>query len=112
MYFTVLFICLAAICKAIADTLRDHFDTSVFKWKNPKWWNPVISWKYVGYIRFTKYHPDAWHLCNSGMIIFFSLAIAFHRPVIQWYYEWAIAGVVFNLVFNLFYGKIFYRPKK
>jgi hypothetical protein len=66
-----LFILLAAICKAVADTLQHHFESSVFKYKDPRFWNPAVSWQYAYRIRFTKYPVDAWHLSNSLMIIFF-----------------------------------------
>jgi hypothetical protein len=95
----------AGIFKAIADTLLHHFDTSIFKWKDPRFWNPAVSWKYVGFIKFSKYRPDAWHLANSGQIICFCLAIVLHKPMIHWGLELAISGVLFNLVFNLFYNK-------
>jgi hypothetical protein len=107
---TILFLCLAAIFKAIADTLKDHYDTSVFKWKNRRFWDPSVSWEYVGYVRFTKYHPDAWHLFNSALIISFSLAIVLHKSIVPWYFEVMIAGLVYNAVFNLFYNKILRKP--
>jgi hypothetical protein len=103
---TILFISLAAVFKAISDTLKDHFSVSVFKWKDPRFWNPEISYKYVGFIRFTRYRPDAWHLSNSGMIICFCLAAVIHQPVLSWYYELAIAGLLFNLIFNVFYNHL------
>jgi hypothetical protein len=102
----ILFILLAAILKAVADVTSHHFETSVFKWKDPRWWNPAISWQYVGFIKFTKYRPDCWHLANSGMIICFCLATVFHTPVLKWYLELPIAGVLFNVAFNIFYNKI------
>jgi hypothetical protein len=108
---TTIFIAFAGICKAIADTLKDHFDTSIFKWKNPKFWKPDVSWQYVGYIRFTKYHPDAWHIANSLMIVFFCLAIAVHGAcrfgVLP---EVVMYGGVFDIAFNLFYNKILKKP--
>lgn len=103
---TLLLISLAAIFKAVADTLQHHFDTSIFKKLNPKWWNPVVSCDYVGFLPFTKYRPDAWHLANSGMIISFICAVVFSHPVIAWWLAIIIGGVVFNIVFNLFYNQI------
>lgn len=105
-WLTILFLCLAAIFKAIADTLRDHYYSSVFRWKDRKFWDPQVSWQYVGYIRLTKFHPDAWHICNSAMIISFALAIVKHKPVLWWGWELLIAGAIYNIVFNLFYNKI------
>ena len=103
---TLLLISLAAIFKAVADTLQHHFDTSVFAKLNPKFWNPVISCNYAKFLPFTKYRLDGWHLANSGMIVFFILAVVFASPVKLWWLAIIICGVVFNLVFNLFYNQI------
>jgi hypothetical protein len=96
----MIWIMLAALFKAIADKLSHHFEKSVFKNLNPKWWNPNVSWQYVKLIRFTKYRPDAWHLANSAMILFFCVA-AFGFTL-----EMLIAGLAFIVVFNLFYNRI------
>jgi len=104
---TTILIILAAIFKAIADTLQHHFDTSVFKKLNPKWWNPVVSCDYVGFLPLTKYRPDAWHLANSGMIICFITAASINDSVISfWLINVVGIGVIFNLIFLLFYSKI------
>ena len=104
----ILFIILAASCKALSDTLAHHFDTSIFKWKNPKFWNPVISSDWAE--KFRGYKVDAWHLSNSAMIVFMIMAVALHRYdrfQLQWYYELLIGGCIWNAAFNLFYNKIF-----
>lgn len=104
---TILFIVLAGISKAIADTLSHHFDTSVFKNKNPFIWDPDRST--AKFFPFTKYRMDPWHFANSLMIFSFVAAIAFR----DLYYHWAIIiaglGVIFVIVFNLFYDKILRR---
>lgn len=102
----ILLLALSAICKAISDTLQHHYYESVFRNKNEKWWNPSVSYKYVKLLPLTKYRPDAWHLCNSGMIIFFITAAILHDPILSWYWELLIGGVAWNLVFNLFYNKL------
>lgn len=105
----ILFLSLAAMFKAIADTLRDHYDISIFRWKDPKFWKPEISWKYADTLRFTNYHLDGWHLANSGMIISFVLFAIFHHLSdyhLKWYFEVLIAGGLFNVIFNMFYNKI------
>ena len=107
---TALFIILAAICKAIADTLQHHFDTSVFKKLNPKLWNPVVSCDNVKFLPFTKYRPDAWHLANSGMIICFIAAASISDSIFSfWLINFVMLGIIFNLIFELFYGKIFIK---
>ena len=106
---SILFIAAAAIFKSIADTLQHHFDTSVFKNKNPKWWNPMKSWAYVKFLPLTKYRPDAWHLANSAMIISFIAAVVAYKPQLPWYAEMAIGGLCFNLIFEFFYAKVLRR---
>ena len=98
-----LLIIAAAICKALADTVADHFDTSIFKNKYQQFWNKSISANHAK--RIGNYKIDAWHLANSGMIICFITAAAFPPPV-AWYYFIPAGGTLFNLVFNLFYNKI------
>jgi hypothetical protein len=106
----ILFIILAAICKAVSDTLVHHYYTSVFRFKDPRFWNPNESYKYTGFLKIwfikTAYRADAWHISNSLMIISFCLAIVLHKPVLSWYYEFIIAGILFNGTFNIFYNKI------
>ena len=102
----ILFLVLAALFKAVADTLQHHYDTSVFKNKDVKWWNPTISWKYVKFLPYTKYRPDAWHLSNSLMIICFVLTAVFHNQYLSWWLELIMMGLIFNLAFILFYDEI------
>jgi hypothetical protein len=101
-----LFIALAAICKAIADTVRDHFSGSIFSRLNPRFWNPEVSWRYAKVPPLTKYKIDSWHLANSGMIVFFCAAIITYKPHLNWAIELVLAGAWFNIIFNLFYNKI------
>jgi len=103
---TAIFILLAAICKAVADTLYHHYDTSVFARLNPKWWNPVVSCNYVGFIPFTEYRPDGWHIANSLMIVAFIAAAVLHRSFASWWVEVIAFGIGFNIIFSLFYNKI------
>lgn len=92
-------ILLAAICKAIADTIAHHKDTSIFK-KSKFWSNGGKI------VKGTKYRFDGWHLSNSLMIICFVVAAVLHEPVLAWYWEILIGGALFNLGFNAFYNKI------
>lgn len=102
----LLFITLAAICKAVADTLAHHFYVSAFKGLNQSFWNPEVSWHSAPYLPFTKYKVDAWHLFNSAMIVFMCAAVVFHQHLLKWWIELLIAGGCWNLAFNVFYNKI------
>lgn len=105
---SILFIALAGLFKAVADKLTHHFDKSIFNSSNLKreWWDPSISWQHVGFLPYTKYRPDAWHLANSGMIVCFCIAVVLHRPVLWFGFELILAGLLFISVFNLFYNKL------
>lgn len=105
---TILWLIVAAIFKAVADTLQHHFSSSVFKSSNPNFWNPNESWKYAR--RVFSYPVDAWHLSNSFMIVAFILAaISHHQVIMTWWVECLLDGIVFILVFNFFYNRVFRR---
>lgn len=104
----LILIILAAIFKAIADTLAHHFDTSVFRRLPKQFWNPAESYKYIKFIPLTRFRPDAWHLANSGMIVCFITSIFTYKSIWINIPEWGwvlIFGTCFNLVFELFYSK-------
>lgn len=112
---TAILIILAAIFKAIADTLAHHFYSSVFRrWENSPFWNPLHK-RNDAVKRIFNYPIDAWHLANSGMIVCFIVAVAVGEPIVInaiglkiWGGFAVLAyGLLFNLVFNLFYNKIF-----
>jgi hypothetical protein len=114
--FTVLCWILAGVFNAIGDTLQFHFDISVFKRKNPKFWNPLVSCDYAKKIPLTKYRIDAWHLACSLEIICLAGAMVLHGVtgiVIATKNSWigcvlelGIAGALYNYPFNLFFDKI------
>lgn len=93
----------AALFKAVADTLDHHFDTSVFKGLARSFWDPNVIVKTSPQI--LGYPLDAWHLANSGMLSCFLLLPFFYKKSkLKPWLEFIIAGVSFNLVFNLFYN--------
>lgn len=94
----MLFICLAAVCKAFADTIAHH-KGGILK---GDFWDMTKQGKFIP---FTKYPLDGWHLSNSGMILFFILATLF-ESLFPWYIQIPISGVYFIVFFNLFYNKI------
>ena len=110
--YSILLIALAAVCKAVSDTLIHHWDTSVFKRLPKKWWkyvDPSISHQ-LPFIRFTRYRPDLWHLSNSGMQLFFLAAVFAYQPTAfgRWIDFFACSVVVIG-VFNLFYNRLLLR---
>lgn len=95
----ILFIIMAAICKALVDTIAFH-DGGKLK-------GSFFDINKQGkIIPFTKYHFDGFHVFNSLMIVCFILAACF-VPDLAWYYILGIGGVLFNVTFNLFWNKIF-----
>jgi len=96
-----LLIIIAAIAKAAADTVHHHPRTMIFK---GKFWK---LWPHEKYIPFTKYPLDGWHVCNSIMIL--SLIVYGIFPGFRWFIDIPAAGVLWILVFNLFYNKLFQK---
>ena len=104
----------AATMDAAMDEQRDHFSTSIFKNKNPNFWNPNVSWqtsKTIG-----GYHIDAWHIEKTIMvsalcvpfaqIMHYELPILKKHPGADKVLWWVISGIVWNVVFNLNYDKL------
>lgn len=121
---SIILIFLAAICNAVMDVCSFHYYNSVFKNKNPKYWNPEISWKnkYVDWdkgnkkrkkiifnINFPVQLTDAWHFFKSSMLLFLISAVVLYKPIHPELNElWSvlILGTVWNVTFSLFYNKL------
>lgn len=43
VFLVILFLTIAGLAEAAMDTLAHHFEDSIFKTLNPKFWNPVTS---------------------------------------------------------------------
>jgi hypothetical protein len=117
-----LLIALAAICNAVMDTCREHYDISIFsKYAcfNKQFWDASISWlnKYAKFpqttaisrfykIPLVQSFSDAWHLFKSIMIL--SLCTALALTAIDGFFIASIVlyGTVWNLSFNLFYNNL------
>lgn len=95
---------IAAIFKAVADTVDHHFDTSVFRRLNADFWDRDFSSDRAK--RIFNYKLDAWHLAQSGMIVCMIAAVALHQEKLEWWLEVLIGGAGWNLIFNTFYNKI------
>lgn len=102
---------LAAFFKAVADTSADHFDTSVFKWLDRRFWDKTTASQYAPFLKFTKFRVDAWHIANSLMIISFCLFAVFCKLDYKWYFQFPAIGIIYNLSFNFFYNKVLRRLK-
>lgn len=94
------FIILAAICKALTDTIAFHHG-GIFH--ADKFFDINTQGKFLP---LTKYPLDGFHLSNSMMIVFFIAAVCAPSPIV-WYLNIVLLGVVFNLVFNFFWNHIF-----
>lgn len=118
---SIIFWILAAICNAIMDTCSHHFNESVFFYNS--FFDTPNSWrdKYIGgtpengrrKIKFWKWkfnYPvqltDSFHLFKMLMIVFICLSIVTFKPLFNWWIDFTLFGLVWNLIFNLFYNKI------
>jgi len=104
MWLSEILLIAAAIFKAVADTVDHHFDTSIFRRYDPKFWDRDISSDKAK--RIFGYKIDAWHISLSFMICCMIAAAIFHQPKLAWYWEFVIGGTMWNIVFNIFYNRI------
>ena len=123
---SLLLVALAAICNAVMDVISFHYKQSIFTKYNPQWWNPAISWKnkyidwdndvrmekviYIGNlfsIKYPTFLTDAWHFFKSLMIVLLGFAIVLYVPVVNIYVDIILVGLAWNLVFDVFYNKLF-----
>ena len=122
-YLTIIFLVIAAVCKAVKDTLEWHYDYSIFSKFNAKYWNPLISWKnkYKDDLKTPKFwgsttvfvmFTDAWHLFDFLQIISFMLAIIFYSKMIYFAVDFVIFYILFCGVFELFYSLIFKQVRE
>lgn len=109
----LILVAIAAIFYAVNQTVEHHFTVSVFKKKDPNFWNGQVSWSAAKKI-FGSYPWDAAHLSASGMIVSFGVAIVVgQHPVwvwgidkLAWYWQLLGIGAVWVLAFNLFFNKL------
>ena len=99
-------LCLAAICNAVMDSVEnEHIAVTMFDRLNPNFWNKRVSWNKAK--RIGGYKFDAWHMSKSSMLGLLTLACVLYRPMVNVCVDIIILWVVWNIVFNLFYNKIF-----
>jgi len=99
MIYKIILIIVAAICKAIADTISPRKSKLSEK---GDFWNIHKQGKFLP---FTKYPLDGWHIFNSIMILCFIVMNVF-KTEYQWYITIPLLGFIFILIFNFFYNKI------
>lgn len=114
MIISIVLFCLAAMFNAIMDTLKDHFGVSIFKNKNPEFWNPAISWNkginlFGSWGGFRWMSIDGWHISKFLMLLCVagSVITGYTIEPISWYYVPALligASFAWGLVFEFFYS--------
>jgi len=93
------------ISKAAQDTIRHHFEKSVFNVKN-KWLNKWFKseWQdwplYLGLFRF-----DAWHV--FGWIHYLGISLLLGTGVYFGRFNWTISIIILPIIF--FFFETFYR---
>jgi hypothetical protein len=107
---TIFFIALAAMFNAVMDTLAHHYDTSIFKLNNRKFWDPSISWRFAKNFPFTTMRMDGWHFAKVGMIWSALAAIVFYEGqlfnILPPWLDFFFLGMVWVISFNVFYNKL------
>lgn len=105
IFIQILLIAIAAICKAAVDTIVFHNGGKL----------PKIAFfdnnKQGKYLPMTKYPWDGKHVGNSLMIVCFVVSGTMGSAAAEGHWGWllevGVLGIVFILVFNLFWSKIF-----
>lgn len=114
----ITFVVLAALFNAVMDTIRFEYRSSIFslitnsrlvKWVNPsisqpnKWKDSIMGSKprFFGSTTFLVWTTDLWHFCKAGMICFLGYAIVFYSPIIDKFWDSAIATATFGTAFEI-----------
>lgn len=126
---SIIMIALAAMFNAAMDVVSHHYPRSIFSKYDPEYFNPRISWmaKYVdwkGGNKTIKMWPptafsDFWHTAKTLMILSIVLAVvsasieqymfASGMMVLSILGHVIVLGVAWNLIFNLFYNRLFMK---
>lgn len=116
MITSLIFFCFAAVFSACMDTIKDHFEVSIFKRLNPDFWKANQSWDksfnlFGSFDSFRWVTLDAWHVFKFNMIACIACFGIF------WENEYGLSWIVlipslfilWGLVFELFYSVILKR---
>lgn len=111
--------------KAVCDVLWFHFETSIFKDRDPHYWNPVIASenkyksKKWGITTFFVFTTDAWHkyqfyrinLKYISLFIIALISILFFKlliyKLIYLIISFMLNRILFGLAFELSYRKLY-----
>ena len=119
---------LAAIAKAVMDTLMFHYSTSIFKKRNRLFWDPAKSWrnkyalgkpeqgaKFFLSTTLLVGITDAWHLFQmiKWALVFGAVYLSMLTPnnLLHQLYLVLIARISFGLFFTLFYKHLLLKRK-
>lgn len=107
---------LAPIFNAVMDLIEnENYYQSIFSKWNPKFWYKRESWNHTPDI--LSYSLDAWHIAKSTMIVLVAVSATiahFEGPIVTTYNMYfnifidvGLRGILWNVIFSLFYNKIF-----
>lgn len=123
LLLSIVLVILSGICKAVADTVKHHYDTSIFMAKKSGFWLSDGSNKYKNgdaaqgrkYPAMFDGFTDAWHVFNNAAfyLLIVAIAVAYTAPFIMsgmWLLKAALiaaAGITLHMqTFNIFYNRI------
>jgi hypothetical protein len=100
-------IIIAATANALMDTITHHMSSSIFRSKDPNFWDPQVSWrgkKFLGIMVL-----DAWHIAKTIMLhcLFLSIVISSLFPGVIYWWEYFVIYFVWGTVFESFFTKLF-----
>ena len=114
------FIILAAIMKAVMDSLQFHYSASIFRFWNADFWNPHYSWKnkykhgnpkfgekFFGSTTFFVFLTDGWHLAQFFFLNSMIAAIVTYEPIFNVWLDFILLGIGFRVVFQIFFKDVF-----
>jgi len=126
---SLLLIILAGILNAAMDIIvsTTRYNKSVFKMLPKNWetfFDSTTSWQnkwkdgdrdkgelFFGSSTFLVWTTDAWHLFKTLMLLCFSVAVVTYNPMINPLIDAITYWIVFGIVFELFWSKIFLKSK-
>ena len=112
----LLFFYIAGQFNSVMDIVTHHFDNSIFRHFNPRFWNPNESWKEKNFLGWMDF--DAWHIAKYGMLFSFCFGVLFlikHPTALitgKWYYDFGLMCTAWGIGFEINYNKILRSVKR